>query len=339
MTTETDASQLLVSAQWLRAISQGFRALNLDVHTLLRESDIRLSELEQADGHIDLARTLKLWDAAANAARGSLGLQIGDYLTPLHFPLLAINLMHSQNLIDALSTAERYSAVISEGGRFVLSEKDDLMTLTYVPADASFNRHQIDVVLLLVKRFGEWLYCRSVPPIKVTLGFTISDADVEEYERAYQCSPEFGATSHSLVYESHWFRRPLPGGEVALEGMHQALLEEQLQRVRQPEVTVRVARCLQEAVHLDTDREKVATSLCMSVSTLQRKLSEGGTSFQQLLDTERERRAKQLLSATKVPITEISALLGFADSSAFSKAFRRWQGMSPLQYRQGLQSV
>ena len=336
MTAETGPSQLLVSAQWLRAISQGFRALDLNAQALLSEAEIRLSELEQTDGRIDLARTLKLWNAAAAASEGSLGLQLGDYLTPLHFPLLAINLMHSQNLIDALMTAERYSSVISEGGRFALSEQDDLMTLTYLPADPSFNRHQIDTVLLLVKRFGEWLYCRSVPPRKVTLGFTVSDADKEDYERAYQCSPEFGAASHSLVYESHWFRQPLPGGEPALESMHQALLEEQLQRVRQPEVMVRVARCLQEAVHLDTDREQIAALLCMSVSTLQRKLSEAGTSFQQLLDTERERRAKQLLSATRVPITEISALLGFADSSAFSKAFRRWQGMSPLQFRQSL---
>ena len=326
--------QLRVSAHWLQVLLQGFSGLGLDSHALLATAGIRAQELKVADARIDLTRTLKLWQAAAQACEGSLGLKLSEYLTPLHFPLLAMNLMHSRCLLDALAMAGRYSAVISEGGSFALEEKEGLITLMYNPASDGFSRHQIDAVLLLLKRFGEWLYCRSVPPARVLLGFEVQEDAKEEYTRAYGCLPEFGASCHALVYESGWFRRPLPGGDPVLAQMHRRMLEEQMERVQQPAVRIRVERSLQEAVHLATDREEIAAKLNMSGSTLQRRLAEAGTSFQQLLETERERRATQLLSFTRLPLADISELLGFADSSAFSKAFRRWQGMSPLQYRQ-----
>lgn len=334
MTTENNTSHLRVSAHWLTVLLQGFRSLGINPEQVLQQARLSAGELAEPDARIDLERTLLLWKAAAAATDQPLGLRLGDYLTPLHFPLLAMNLMHSRSLLEALGTAERYSSVISEGGRFSVSQHHGLMHLTYLPGDRSFSRDQIDTVLLLLKKFGEWLYCRSVPPVRVMLNFTVADSEVDEYQRAYGCLPEFGADKNVLVFETEWFQRPLPGGEPALAGMHQQLLDAQLKRVQQPEVRTRVERCLQEAVHLATDREDIASRLYMSVSTLQRRLGEAGTSFQQLLDTERERRATQLLRGTDLPISDISGLLGFADGSAFSKAFKRWQGMSPLQYRQ-----
>lgn len=333
MTTERKSSQLRVSAHWLTVLLQGFRSLGISADSVLQEARIMPGELSEPDARIDLERTLLFWRAAAAATDQPLGLRLGEYLTPLHFPLLAMNLMHSRSLLEALGMAERYSSVISEGGRFSLNQDNGQMHVIYLPGDRSFSRDQIDTVLLLLKKFGEWLYCRPVPPVRVLLGFTVDEAEVAEYERAYGCIPEFGADKHALVYDVAWFQKPLPGGEPALAGMHQQLLDAQLKRVHQPEVRIRVERCLQEAVHLATDREEIASRLYMSVSTLQRRLVEAGTSFQQLLDSERQRRATQLLRGTDLPIADISALLGFADGSAFSKAFKRWQGITPLQYR------
>ena len=95
--------------------------------------------------------------------------------------------------------AERYSSVISEGGRFSLNQDNGQMHVIYLPGDRSFSRDQIDTVLLLLKKFGEWLYCRSVPPVRVMLNFTVADSEVDEYQRAYGCLPEFGADKNVLV--------------------------------------------------------------------------------------------------------------------------------------------
>jgi len=330
-----------VSVHWLRVLLQGFASMGLDAGEIQRRSGIQESELKAPDGRIDLARTLLLWRAAEEVqpecSTGSrpLGLYLGNYLTPLHFPLLAMNLMHCRDLMDALSTAGRYSSVISQGGSFSLSPRETEVTLRYKPGSEGFSRHQIDTVLLLIKRFGEWLFCRNITPVRVRLAYPVPpESEWEFYLQQYGSMPEFDCEAHELVLARSWFELPLPGGDPALADMHARLLDEKLQRINHPDIQIQVERILMEAVHLGIGREDLASQLHMSESTLQRRLGEAGTTFQNLLDTERRRRAEQLLALTQLPLIDISQLLGFADNSAFSRAFRRWQGVSPLQYRQ-----
>ena len=78
--------------------------------------------------------------------------------------------------------------------------------------------------------------------------------------------------------------------------------------------------------------EVAATDLGMSGRTLRRKLAEDGTTYQQELDQVREKLSKEYFYRGGESITELSLMLGFADSSAFAKAFRRWTGLSPTEY-------
>ena len=67
--------------------------------------------------------------------------------------------------------------------------------------------------------------------------------------------------------------------------------------------------------------------------TLHRRLAEHGTSFRQLLDSVRLDLARAYLGETELPVTEIGFLIGFADLSSFSRAFKRWTGPSPAEFR------
>jgi AraC-like DNA-binding protein len=84
----------------------------------------------------------------------------------------------------------------------------------------------------------------------------------------------------------------------------------------------------------DCTRDKVASALCMSPTKLQLKLSQRGTNFQQLLDDTRKELACSYLSQASRPVTEITFLLGFSDTSNFTRAFKRWTGLSPTDFRQ-----
>ena len=79
--------------------------------------------------------------------------------------------------------------------------------------------------------------------------------------------------------------------------------------------------------------DDVAQLLSMSTRTLTRKLKEHGTNFQTLLENEKMKRAKQLLTATQITITDIALGLSYADSSHFTKSFTKAVGMSPTAYR------
>lgn len=80
--------------------------------------------------------------------------------------------------------------------------------------------------------------------------------------------------------------------------------------------------------------EDAASELGMSSRTLRRRLAEEGTSYMHELDTVREQFAREYFDRGGQSVTEIAMTLGFSDSSAFAKAFRRWTGLSPSGYQE-----
>ena len=86
----------------------------------------------------------------------------------------------------------------------------------------------------------------------------------------------------------------------------------------------------------DCSRERVARSLNMSESAFQKKLKATGTSYQELLDNTRTELAKHHLSDPDMSVDEVAYMLGFSDCSNFTRAFKRWLGMSPREYRNSL---
>ena len=83
----------------------------------------------------------------------------------------------------------------------------------------------------------------------------------------------------------------------------------------------------------DVELAQIASSLHLGLRTLQRKLKAEGKSFNELLDECRHHMATKLLSEQRVPLIEISYMLGFSDQSGFTRAFRRWTNTSPKHYR------
>jgi AraC-like DNA-binding protein len=79
----------------------------------------------------------------------------------------------------------------------------------------------------------------------------------------------------------------------------------------------------------------VAQLFAVPERTLRRRLSEEGTSLQQLINQTRFDLAQQLLQNTGLPVSEIAAALQYADPNAFSRAFRNWANLSPSQWRAG----
>ncbi|RZN10352.1 AraC family transcriptional regulator [Bradyrhizobium genosp. SA-3] len=79
---------------------------------------------------------------------------------------------------------------------------------------------------------------------------------------------------------------------------------------------------------------EVAAKLAISERTLYRRLADAGTSLTSLIDDARHRKASELLSRSSIPIEELAHRLGFSEASSFSRAFRRWSGLSPRQFRE-----
>jgi AraC-like DNA-binding protein len=160
-------------------------------------------------------------------------------------------------------------------------------------------------------------------------------ADISEHERIFQCQVRFGAETCQLVIARDVWDMPRTGGNPDLFSIldtHARMLLEQLPN---PGDTVgRVREALDAELRGgDPTLESVARRLAMSPRTLQRRLSDRGVLFSRMLDEMRFRAAKTYLAPGDIAGSEVAYLLGFAEPSSFNRAFKRWSGQTPTEFR------
>ena len=111
-------------------------------------------------------------------------------------------------------------------------------------------------------------------------------------------------------------------------------VEPDIAALDQDDIITRVKRAIVQFLPSENcTKQRVASELAMSPSALQQKLATLDTSFQDLLNQIRQSLAMDYMEQSRVSITEMSFLLGFSDTSSFTRAFRRWTGKSPRDFR------
>lgn len=161
---------------------------------------------------------------------------------------------------------------------------------------------------------------------------------LEPYHARLGSSLHFGATGAAVVFPGHWLAQPVPEADPFI---YRLLSEARAALERTNPLLLRdVRRAIVALLHDGhCSRREVACSLGLHERTLSRQLRSCGTTFQHMLDEARSELAQQLLHNTRVPVTEIAQQLGFRSSTVMARAFRRWTGVSPRQYRSGQQRV
>jgi AraC-like DNA-binding protein len=160
--------------------------------------------------------------------------------------------------------------------------------------------------------------------------------NIRPYREALQAPLRFDAMQAGLVFPSRWLQRPISGADPLLY----RLLEDRASLDRSqvsPVLHNDVRRAIRALLTTgECCREAVARQLNLHPRTLVRRLNETGTTYQALLDDVRAQIAKQLLHDTRSPVSRIAASLGFGDPTVFTRAFRRWTGLSPREFRAAL---
>jgi AraC-like DNA-binding protein len=157
--------------------------------------------------------------------------------------------------------------------------------------------------------------------------------NIRPYRETLQAPLRFDATQAALLFPSNWLQRAIPGADPLLH----RLLEDRASEDRSNVTTLlqnEVRRAIRALLVTGRcSRATVARRLNVHPRTLVRRLRESGTTYQALLDDMRAQTAKQLLHDTRSPVSRISASLGYADPTVFTRAFRRWTGLSPREFR------
>lgn len=161
--------------------------------------------------------------------------------------------------------------------------------------------------------------------------------DVTVFEAHFGCPVHFESGRDALLLSTESIDAPNKLGDETIAKFFDTHLEQELAAIKNDDgleqhVRRAVAQRLSEGV---PTLSHISSQLGMGSRTLQRRLSEGGHSFQSVVDMARRDLAKRLLRETEYSLAEVAFLTGFSEQSGFTRAFKRWSGQTPRSYKLG----
>lgn len=325
------------SATWVKGVADMFAAQGLDVARLFEAAGIDIALLQKADARFDPEEVSRLWELAV-AWSGNPALGMDRELTSRHvnFDMVGYVMLASPTLKAGLKNFARYLAVISDAATFELEPQGAQqcwLVLGHIGNTRPVPRQRQEYGLLALSTLCRWITRRDVQPRAAEFTFP-EPVDTAPYLRAFGCPVRFNQPATRLLLDNTDLDTPLPSSDPVLFDMHQRLIEARLVRLGNASTGHRVSEEIIHRLHLgEPRREDIASGLAMADRTLQRRLHEEHTSFQQLLDDARRDLAQKYLAEVRYTLGQVADLLGFADQSNFFRANKRWFGVSPGQYR------
>lgn len=325
-----------VSLGWVNTVFSAVAGLGLGPHALLAAAEISPSRLEEARWPID--DITRLWHAAEQCTGDTgLGLKAGMAIKPVNMGSVGFALQSAATLREAFAMVQKYLPLISDGGRFQMLAGNEATWIVYHPRQGqlAFSPHQLEAVLAAVVSLSGWISGSVLKPLQVQFS-QAQLGPLKGYQEAFGCPVYFEQAFSGLLLDNRLLDTALPQADARLARVHEAHTAASLAALSQKSITT---AALRQWLHVNIGpplplRSQVAKALGMSERTLSRRLKEQGTSFEQLLDNVREEIALQMVADRHRPLADIALALGFAEASTFYRAFRRWTGMPPAQWRQ-----
>jgi AraC-like DNA-binding protein len=284
---------------------------------------------------IPSSKLAELHKAAVEQTNDStLGLKLGQYIARSDLTIGDM-LMKSETLAVGLEALMAHSMMVSESGRFTLTDiSADFVRLSFTPAqNVIFSCYQKDMVFAAVNDWFLNVFSDASDFVK----YFYNDTEVSgiEHGALLKCKVYKATDTYIEISKSLLVRENIHADKKLFE-QHLAQAKKVIsKRIQRLELYAAVRSAIDECLlQRCATQENVANQLNLSIRNLQRRLKEAGATYQIILDDSREALALNLIKDQNMPLYEISFLVGFTEPSAFYKAFRRWTGKRPGDYRQ-----
>lgn len=240
-------------------------------------------------------------------------------------------------LREALRELVKYKDLLAPGSQFQLAVGEHLASISYQPGSVQLSDIQRVFDELIISRLygiSFWLTGGEFSLVEVRFSHP-QPSYVEEYQRTFKTPIFFNSERNELIFRKEILDVPLSGSLPDYHGRIEQLAEEQLNRLAMgSRITRQVLSYLKANIGIAAiGVEDAASHLNMTARTLQRKLKQEGVSFAELRDQLRHDMAQNQLQNSNVSMGVLASHLGFSDASTFYHAFKRWEGVSPGEYR------
>jgi len=327
--------QATVSMSWVNTVLDAARQQGVAREQLLAQAGIAPEALAQERWPID--HITRLWRAAVLCTRDEgFGLKAGGQVGPGNFNVVGYLLQSAPTLRAAIALVQQYQRLISDGGRLQMVAGEGASWLVYHPRQGTlaFSPHQIEAVLAAVVVFARSVTGQPLRPLAVQFS-QAQLGPLAGYREAFGCPVAFEQAFSGVLLANAVLDAPLPQADAQLARLHHQAAAERLARLAEgqalaPQLRLWMAQQLPSSV---PTRAQAARALGLGERTLARRLQQEGQTYAGLLDAVRRDAALQALAHSQRPIADIGQSLGYAEPAVFWRAFRRWMGCTPAQWR------
>lgn len=322
-----------VAVSYLQALLDYGQARGLAREVIAGKGNFQLDERE---GRLSEAACAALFDHTATLLKDDhLGLHVGERIRPGHYGVLGYVAMNCATLGEALQGLQRYQRLVIDLGPVGIEQADADLVLSWRPDSERPFRQLAECNLAGLITFARWISGSSTSPRRIDFNYP-APAILDEHRRVFGCELRFNEPCYRLWLPREWLSARLIQPDPEMRALMLRLAEKQMFSLTQGSDDVLVkARGLiaRQLSNGDPELAGVASALALSPRSLQRKLQEAGLSFTQVVDEVRRELAERYLADPKLDLTDVAFLLGFSEQSAFNRAFRRWTGQPPQQWR------
>lgn len=324
---------------WTKAVKTTLDQQGINSRALFEAAGLDPKALADPNARYPLENTTRLWQLAAEATGDeNLGLNVARNINQTTFHAMGYSLLASPTLKEVFERLIRYFRIVSDAAEleFLPSGKHYKFVIQMLPGSLQPADEALDAMMSVLVRLCRALYGEHFRADKIRLRRP-SPVDPSVFQKVFKAPIEFSADENAIYLDSTLLNKPLPSANAELARHNDEILARYAAHFDKQNIANRVhATLVEQLPHGEPSQGKVADSLHMSLRNLQRKLSSEGTSYKEILNKTRHELALSYIKDRRYSISEITYLLGFSDTSSFTRAFKRWTSKAPTEYRESV---
>jgi len=323
------------SGTLVRMAYQGLLNLDVDADEVLRRCGMDPAQLYKPNLRTHFSAQPLFWEAAVELSGDPcIGLHLGEKMPVYKGQILEYLLLSSTTFGDGLKRVLSYQRLISDAMHGEVTESPTPYLTNYFSEHQYLTPHLAEAMVVSLIRFLQSVSDDKFKPTRICFTHA-AKTNLEEYQRVFQCPVEFNTQQFKLYFDPKILDYRSPYAEPELLSMHVQSADQHMEQLEKRDLILEVRS--QVGALLESGEitlEKISYELRMSPRQLRHQLTLAGTSLQRIITQHRKSLSRRLLSQTDESIAEIVYLTGFSEPSTFYRAFKRWEGMTPIEYRQ-----
>jgi AraC-like DNA-binding protein len=329
-------NRLTISVEYIYFIMSFATQLGFDTDLIFKQAGFDASILEETGARVPIGQLSALWEVLEeNNTDLNFGLHIGGNTISFTENIVFLLMLNSPTIKVSIEKLSQYFNLVSDftsPGLFVDNNRAELW-LHFNTDDFKPSRHINEGLLAVYVSLLNRISDNRMQYESVFFDHSCPE-NISEHQKFFRAQLFFDQPENKLVFNRNYLDMPVRFSNNEILYPLEQLAKKNQSRINRLGPWSEKVSC----IIINTLKEKrpeiksIAEKLAISSRKLQRELKHEGTSYQELLEHARKELAVYLLK-NGVPITDIVSLTGYSEQSAFNRAFKRWFGSTPGQYR------